>query len=50
MLIPAGLPVSGAILADQVKSLDWQARRADLIVALPGRFVDAVLAKVRTLL
>ena len=50
VLIPAGLPVSGAILADQVKSLDWPARRADLIVALPGQVVDAVLARVRTLL
>ena len=50
VIIPTGLPVSGAILADQVKSLDWQARRADLIVALPGQVVDAVLAMVRTLL
>ena len=30
-LVPSGLPVSGAILSDQVKSLDWRARKAELI-------------------
>jgi mRNA interferase MazF len=29
--IPAGLTVSGVILADQVKSLDWRVRRAERI-------------------
>ncbi len=28
VLIPAGLPVTGAILADQAKSLDWSERNA----------------------
>ena len=27
--LPAGLAVSGVILADQIKSLDWKARRAE---------------------
>ncbi len=31
VLIPAGLPVAGAILSDQVKTLDWRARNAELI-------------------
>jgi mRNA interferase MazF len=31
VLIPAGLVAMGAILADQVKSLDWRARNAELI-------------------
>ena len=26
VLLPVGLPVAGAILSDQVKSLDWHAR------------------------
>src|SRR4029077_6896441 len=30
VLIPAGLPVTGAVLADQVKSLDWGVRKAEL--------------------
>jgi mRNA interferase MazF len=49
-LIPPGLPVGGAVLSDQVKSLDWRARRADRIGALPTAVLDEILAKVRTLL
>jgi mRNA interferase MazF len=50
VLIPAGLPVTGAVLADQIKSLDWRARRAELIAKLPGDALEEVLAKARTLL
>lgn len=48
--IPDGLPVAGVILADQVKSLDWRARQAEFIMALPGGIVADVLAKLGTLL
>jgi mRNA interferase MazF len=48
--IPPGLPVSGVVLSDQIKSLDWQARRADFIVTLSQPVVDAVLGKLETLL
>jgi mRNA interferase MazF len=48
--IPAGLRVTGAILADQVKSLDWRVRRAELIDSLPKEVVDEVLVKLSTLL
>jgi mRNA interferase MazF len=50
VVIPAGLPVSGAILSDQVKSLDWRARKAELICALPARTISEVLRKLATLL
>ena len=50
VVIPAGLRVSGAILADQVKSLDWQARQAEFICTLPPRTIGEVLQKVGTLL
>jgi len=43
--IPAGLPVSGVILADQIKSLDWRARKARYICSLPASTVDELLAK-----
>ena len=33
--IPDGLAVTGVVLADQVKSLDWQARNAAFICTLP---------------
>ena len=48
--IPPSLPVSGVVLADQLKSLDWKARKAELIGRLPASVVDAILARVRTLL
>jgi mRNA interferase MazF len=48
--IPTGLPVKGAVLADQVKSLDWKVRKAELIFELPGAVINEVLAKVRALL
>jgi mRNA interferase MazF len=48
--IPAGLPVSGVILADQVRSLGWRAGRAEWICSLPVAAVDEVLGKLRALL
>ena len=48
--IPTGLDVTGVILADQVKSMDWRARNAALICPLPTEIVDAVLQRVETLL
>jgi mRNA interferase MazF len=50
VLIPAGLAVSGAILSDQVKSLDWRARKAELICTLPAETISEVLQKLATLL
>jgi mRNA interferase MazF len=50
VLIPEGLEVGGVILADQVKSQDWHARRAERICALPQVIVAEVLAKLSTLL
>jgi mRNA interferase MazF len=50
VLIPAGLPVAGAILSDQIKSLDWRARNAELICTLPTETISEVLQKLATLL
>jgi mRNA interferase MazF len=50
VLIPMGLPVSGVVLADQLKSLDWRARRAHFIVTLPSEVVLDVLQKAGLLL
>jgi len=49
-LVPSGLPVSGAILSDQVKSLDWRARKAELFCELPSSVVNEVLQKLKTLI
>ena len=48
--LPDGLPVSGVVLADQVKSLDWKARQADRICAVPDRVATQVLRRLNTLL
>ena len=45
-----GGQVEGVILADQLKSLDWRARRAERIEAAPRAILAEVLAKVRALL
>lgn len=48
--IPSGMAVAGVILADQVKSLDWRARKAQKICALPQETMAEVLGKLNTLL
>jgi mRNA interferase MazF len=50
VIIPDDLAITGAILSDQVKSLDWRARNAELICALPIRTVAEVLQKLNVLL
>lgn len=49
VVIPSRLPISGVILADQVKSLDWRARQAEYSCALPSATVREVLVKLNTL-
>ncbi len=49
VLVPAGLAITGAILADQVKSLDWRARQAELIDTLPDITITEVLQKLNKL-
>ncbi len=48
--LPQGLPISGVILADQVKSLDWQARAVEFICTLPDAVTREVLQKIGLLL
>jgi len=50
VLLPAGLPLAGAVLSDQVKSLDWRVRKAKRVCALPSGVVAEVLGKLGTLL
>lgn len=50
VVLPEGLKISGAVLSDQVKCLDWRARRASLICKLPGTVVGEVLGKLGALL
>jgi len=48
--IPSGLPIAGVVLADQIKSLNWRARKAEYICTLPPEITDDVIAKIIPLL
>ena len=48
--IPEGAAVTGVVGADQVKSLDWRARQAALIGAVPEEVVTQVLQRLQALL
>jgi len=48
--IPAGSAVTGVVGADQVKNLDWRARKAARIGALPEEVVIKVLQRLQALL
>ena len=50
VLLPAGMSISGAILSDQDKSLDWRARNAEFVSTLPAEVTLEVLQKLNTLL
>ena len=50
VVIPPGLPVKGIILADQVKSFDWQARNAVFLCQLPLLTVQEVTRHAQTLI
>ena len=48
--IPAGMSISGVVLSDQIKSLDWRVRDAQFICKLPVSTMSEVLKKLSTLL
>ena len=50
VLIPHGTPISGVVLADQVKSLDWRARQAESVGRLPSAAIGEVIGKLSALL
>jgi mRNA interferase MazF len=50
VLIPDGLEVNGAILSDQIKSLDWRARKAGFSCKLPPATFNEVVQKLSTLI
>lgn len=48
--IPATRDLYGVVLADQVRSLDWRGRQAELIRRLPTEVVTEVFQKLATLI
>jgi mRNA interferase MazF len=50
VVLPEGLPVQGVVLADHLKSADWNERGSELIASAPAEVLDEVRAKLRPLL
>src|SRR5262245_37915394 len=49
VLLPQGLGVEGAVLCDQLRSLDWRARQAKRIGRLPDDALAEAVGKILTL-
>jgi mRNA interferase MazF len=50
VMLPKEVSVTGVILSDQVKSLDWRVRKAEFIASLPEEVINEVLTKLSLLL
>lgn len=48
--VPQNHTVTGAILSDQIKNVDWQARHSQFLGKVPGATLLEVLAKLDALL
>lgn len=48
--IPKNTEISGQIVSDQIKNLDWKIRNAERITSLDENITADVIAKTRTLL
>ena len=48
--IPAGLGVTGVVLADQVRCLSWPVRNAELMARAPDDLVEDVRQKLAALM
>ena len=47
--LPPGLKATGAILSDQVKSLDWRVRKAKRVCTVPDGVLEETIARVLAL-
>jgi mRNA interferase MazF len=50
VVIPKNAKVSGVVLSDQIKSLDWQTRNIGFIAKLSDSVIEEVLKKLKTLI
>lgn len=49
VLLPQGLKAKGAVLCDQIKSLDWRERKAERFCPAPADVLDEATAKILAL-
>ncbi len=48
--LPEGCTLKGAVLADQVRSMDWRTRRAEFVAQAPVQLLQQVLGMAAVLL
>lgn len=48
--LPENIEVTGVVLADQIKSLDWQLRSCEFACRAPSVVADEVIGKLKILL
>ncbi|MHC5735400.1 type II toxin-antitoxin system PemK/MazF family toxin [Nostoc sp.] len=48
--LPDGMITSGVVLADQIKSLDWKARKVLFVEKVEQELIEEVQAKIKTLI
>jgi mRNA interferase MazF len=49
VVLPPGLKVQGAILSDQLKSLDWRIRKAQYLCTISREVLDDAVARILAL-
>ena len=50
VIIPSGLKATGAILSDQIKSLDWKMSNTEFYDKIPETVISEIFKKLSTLL
>lgn len=50
VILPPGLNIHGVILVDQIKCLDWKARKVKFVESLPEDLIEEVQAKIEPLI
>lgn len=50
MQLPKNCPIQGVVLADQLKSLDWIARKAELVCETSPESMQELIDKLKTLI
>ena len=48
--LPPGFAVSGVVLVDQLRSVDWRARQTEYILTLPSELVSRIGDRIASLL
>jgi mRNA interferase MazF len=48
--LPKNIPITGVILSDQIKSLDWKIRNIEFICNIPQKYYSEAIDKLKVLI